>query len=329
MMRRGTTSSAYEAAGLEWRHVPVESAARRGEALEELLPLLRARAAARAAPWPSTATATRTSWRRSARRTARGARRRTRPRASRARPRRGSTVTPEGVRAAWACEPVDVGAATRRSSAGSSVEATQRSARSSATATGWGSRLLVLAVAAVRSAPAPRRGPPRRPRRPGRSRRGRRPPACGPRRAGRAPSGTAAARACPRSRPCARWPSPPPPGSRRCRARGRPASDRWGRGGGQEVGAAPDGQDRVAEVVVDELRRCRPTTTTSARDARSVPLSTAGRRRPRACCSGGRADHERGLRPCASRPAGAACAPPTVTTSRSEAWTPIPQSAAT
>src|SRR3954447_4613678 len=32
---------AYEAAGLEWHHLPVESAARGAEALEELLPLLR------------------------------------------------------------------------------------------------------------------------------------------------------------------------------------------------------------------------------------------------------------------------------------------------
>jgi hypothetical protein len=32
---------AYEAAGLAWHHVPVESAARGAEALEELLPLLR------------------------------------------------------------------------------------------------------------------------------------------------------------------------------------------------------------------------------------------------------------------------------------------------
>jgi hypothetical protein len=32
---------AYEAAGLEWHHVPVESAGRGAEALEELLPLLR------------------------------------------------------------------------------------------------------------------------------------------------------------------------------------------------------------------------------------------------------------------------------------------------
>jgi hypothetical protein len=32
---------AYESAGLEWHHVPVESAARGAEALEELLPLLR------------------------------------------------------------------------------------------------------------------------------------------------------------------------------------------------------------------------------------------------------------------------------------------------
>jgi hypothetical protein len=31
----------YEAAGLEWRHVPVPSAAEGAEALEELLPLLR------------------------------------------------------------------------------------------------------------------------------------------------------------------------------------------------------------------------------------------------------------------------------------------------
>ena len=32
---------AYEAAGLEWHHVPVESANRGAEALEEILPLLR------------------------------------------------------------------------------------------------------------------------------------------------------------------------------------------------------------------------------------------------------------------------------------------------
>jgi hypothetical protein len=33
--------AAYEAAGLEWHHVPVESCARGADALEELLPLLR------------------------------------------------------------------------------------------------------------------------------------------------------------------------------------------------------------------------------------------------------------------------------------------------
>ena len=32
---------AYEAAGLEWHHVPVESCAEGADALEELLPLLR------------------------------------------------------------------------------------------------------------------------------------------------------------------------------------------------------------------------------------------------------------------------------------------------
>jgi hypothetical protein len=54
---------AYEDAGLPWHHVPVESAQRGAEALDELLPLLRRELRRR-----GTATATRTSWPRCARR---------------------------------------------------------------------------------------------------------------------------------------------------------------------------------------------------------------------------------------------------------------------
>ncbi len=41
MMGSRHNLGAYEAAGLEWHHVPVESAGRGAEALEEILPLLR------------------------------------------------------------------------------------------------------------------------------------------------------------------------------------------------------------------------------------------------------------------------------------------------
>jgi hypothetical protein len=41
VMRSRHNLAAYEAAGLEWHHVPVASAAEGAEALEELLPLLR------------------------------------------------------------------------------------------------------------------------------------------------------------------------------------------------------------------------------------------------------------------------------------------------
>jgi hypothetical protein len=41
VMRSSHNLSAYEAAGLEWHHVPVASAAEGAEALEELLPMLR------------------------------------------------------------------------------------------------------------------------------------------------------------------------------------------------------------------------------------------------------------------------------------------------
>ena len=41
VMRSSHNLTAYEAAGLDWHHVPVASAAEGAEALEELLPLLR------------------------------------------------------------------------------------------------------------------------------------------------------------------------------------------------------------------------------------------------------------------------------------------------
>ena len=219
VMRTRHNLAAYEAAGLEWRHVPVAAPGDGPAALEELLALLRRELRKRGAvavhgdrrtEFVSALCAAHLH-------EARGAG----PGGGAGGGGRGGSRGRARRRASsWASSPPSCERAAQRRMSAASV---------SATATGCGSAPAASVVGLAAGHHQRRVQLGARRRRPGRSPRGRPPRASCPRRAGRARSAAAAGSACPRSRPCSRSPPRPRRAARRCRATCRRAAGRWGR----------------------------------------------------------------------------------------------------